>query len=130
MTVQEIEAACNLAEPPTSLRHPMELPELTLVKMFYPYGFPMHVRTNAAEVLEMQERVWGSFAPQHETKAIVSEAYLTEGKAPGLPRAPAYSFVRPPATHIVDGGNYVLSDLERGNSYTVMTRGMIESRLY
>jgi hypothetical protein len=130
MTVQEIEAACNLAEPPTSLRHPMELPELTLVKMFYPYGFPMHVRTNAAEVLEMQERVWGSFAPQHETKAIVSEVYLTEGKAPELPQSPTYRFVRPLATSIVDGGNYVLSDLERGHSYTVMTRGMIESRLY
>ena len=57
MTVQEIEAACNLAEPPKALRHPLELPELTLVKMFYPYGFPMQVRTNATEVLERKRPI-------------------------------------------------------------------------
>jgi hypothetical protein len=130
MTVQEIETACNLAEPPKSLRHPLELPELTLVKTFYPYGFPMQVRTNAAEVLEIEERLWGAFAPQHETKPIVSEVYVTEGEAPEFPQSPTYRFVRPLVTSIVDGGNYVLSDLERGRSYTMMTRGMLESPLY
>jgi hypothetical protein len=130
MTVLEIEAACNLAEPPKSLRHPLEPPELTLVKMFYPYGFPMQVRTNAAEVMEMEERLWGSFAPQHETEPIVSDVYVTEGEAPELPQSPTYRFVRPIVTSIVDGGNYVLSDLERRHSYTIMTRGMIESPFY
>ena len=130
MTVLEIEAACNLAEPPTSLRQPLQLPALTLVKMFYPYGFPMEIRTNAVEVLDMAERLWGGFAPQHATKLIVSEVHVTEGEAPILPHLPTYRFVRPLFTSIVDGGNYVLSDLERGHSYTVMTRGMLESTLY
>ena len=130
MTVLEIEAACNLAEPPTSLRQPLELPALTLVKTFYPYGFPMEIRTNAVEVLDMAERLWGGFAPQHATKLIVSEVHVTEGEAPILPHLPTYRFVRPLFTSIVDGGNYVLSDLERGHSYTVMTRGMLESTLY
>src|ERR1700679_767451 len=125
MTVQEIEAACNLAEPPKALRHPLELPELTLVKMFYPYGFPMQVRTNATEVLEIQERVWGAFSPQHDTKPIVSEVYLTEGEAPEFLQSPACRFVRPIVTSILDGNNYVLSDMERGPSYTMMTRGFL-----
>jgi hypothetical protein len=130
MTVLEIEAACTLAEAPKSLKQPLELPELTLVKTFYPYGFPMQLKTNAAEVLEMGERLWGGFAPQHATKTIVSEVYVTEGEAPELPQSPTYRFVRPLFTSIVDGGNYVLSDLERGHSYTAMTRGMLESPLY
>jgi len=130
MTVLEIEAACNLAEPPTSLRGPLELPPLTLVKMFYPYGFPMEIRTNAVEVLDMAERLWGGFAPQHATKLIVSEIHITDGETLVFPQSPTYRFARPLFTCIVDGCNYVVCDLERGHSYTVMTRGMLESALY
>ena len=53
MTVLEIEAACDLAEAPKFVKQPLELPELALVKTFYPYGFPMQLRTNAVEVLDM-----------------------------------------------------------------------------
>ncbi len=130
MTVLEIEAACNLAEAPKSLKQPLELPEPTLVKTFYPYGFPMQLRTNAVEVLDMGERLWGGFAPQHATKMIVSEVYVTEGEAPVFPESPTYRFLRPIFTSIVDGANYVLSDLERGRSYTTMTRGLLEYPLY
>ena len=130
MTVLEIEALCNLAEPPTSLKEPLEPPALTLVKTFYPYGFPMELRSNAVEVLDIAERLWGGFAPQHATKPILSEVYVTEGETPILPQVPVYRFVRPLFTSIVDGGNYVISDLERARSYTTMTRGLLESPLY
>jgi len=130
MTVLEIETACDLAEAPKSMKQPLEVPELTLVKIFYPYGFPMQLRTNSVEVLDMAERLWGGFAPQHATKMIVSEVYITEGEAPVFPPSPTYRFLRPLFTSIVDGANYVLCDLERGRSYTAMTRGMLESPLY
>ena len=130
MTVLEIEAACDLVETPKPVNEPLDLPELALVKTFYPYGFPMRLRTNAVEVLDMAERLWGGFAPQHATKMIVSEVYVTDGEAPALPASPMYRFLRPLFTSIVDGANYVACDLERGCSYTVMTRGLLESPLY
>jgi hypothetical protein len=129
MTIREIEAACDSAEPPNSLRHPLELPELTLAKTFYPYGFPVEVRTNAPEIIDFNEHLWSNFSKHHSTQPIASDIYVTEGNAPAIITTPTYRFASPLFTSILDGANYVVSDLERRHSYTVMTYGMLEHPL-
>lgn len=130
MTVKEIEIACNAERSLDLLPHPLQLPELSLKETFYPLGFPLHVRTNAVEVLEMNCRLWGEFSKQHNTNPILSDVYVVDGGPTDCPLAPVYRFMPPLMTATADGEHYCTVDLERGRSFTSITRASLLHRLY
>lgn len=70
LTVQEIESACDASQPLDLSRHEVEAPELTHAKMFYPYGFPTEVRTNAPEIFTHYQEMWGIFEKRFDTSTI------------------------------------------------------------
>ena len=130
MTVKEIEAACDAAEPPEILRHPLQPPELSLKKTFYPLGFPLEVRTNSIEVLKMNDRLWGEFSKQHDTLPILSDVYVMEGGAVDCPTAPVCRFLQPLVIAIADSDHYCVVDMQRGRSFTLITEASLSHQLY
>ena len=46
--------------------------------MFYPLGFPVEVRTNSNEVLDLMAELWGNFEKQHDTEPIRSDVHVVE----------------------------------------------------
>lgn len=130
MTVKEIEMACNAAELPEILRHPLQPPELSLQKTFYPLGFPINVRTNAVEILEMNDRLWKEFDKKYDTEPILSDVYVVEGGSSNCPLAPVYRFMPPLMIAAADGEHYCTVDLERSRSFTSITRASLMHPLY
>jgi hypothetical protein len=108
----------------------LQLPELSLKKTFYPLGFPLQIRTNAVEILEMNCRLWKGFSKQHNMEPILSDVYVVDGGSADCPLAPVYRFMPPLMTAVADGEHYCTVDLERGRSFTSITRASLMHRLY
>ncbi len=130
MTIQEIEAACEVSQPLDFSRHEVDAPPLSLKKMFYPFGFPAEVSTNAPEVLEIMEDLWGKFEKQHDTEPILADVLVVEGSSMECPPAPIYRFMKPLLLGVADGDNYCISDLQRTKSQITISRAALQSRLY
>jgi hypothetical protein len=130
MTIQEIETACEALQPLDFSRHEVDAPALSLKKMFYPFGFPAEVSTNAPEVLEIMEDLWGKFEKQHDTEPILADVHVVEGSSMECPPAPIYRFMQPLLLGVADGDNYCISDLRRSKSQITISRAALQSRLY
>jgi len=130
MTIQEIEAACEALQPLDFSTHEVDAPALSLKRMFYPLGFPVEVRTNCTEVLEIMEDLWGKFEEQHDTKPILADVHVVEGGSMECPVAPIYRFMTPLLLGVADGDNYCISDLQRCTTQISVSRAAVQSRLY
>jgi hypothetical protein len=130
MTIQEIESACDASQPLDVFRHELEVPELPLKRMFYPHGFPVDVRTNSAEVLELLEELWGMFEKQHDTEPIRSDVHVVEGSSTECPPTPVYRIMLPLVMAVADGDNYSIVDLERNKAQISISRAALRHKLY
>lgn len=130
MTVRELEAMCEAGAAPTRMPHPLDTPDLPLRATFFPMGFPLEVRTNAPEILEMSSRLWAEFTQQYEAPPAVSEVYVADGGAEECPPAPLYRYQRPLLVSIADPEHYTVIDLERCKTFTSITRASLAHRLY
>jgi hypothetical protein len=130
MTLEEIESACDASQELDFSRHELEASELSLHKMFYPYGFPMELRTNLAEVLELAVEQWGGFERRYDTPPILVDVYVTEGGSAECPPAPQYRMIKPLMMTVADGENYSVVDMERGTTQIVVTRAAMRHKLY
>ncbi len=129
MTIEEIETACATSQA-LDLKHDLELPALSLKEMFYPLGFPLEVRTNSSEVLEMVAELWGSFEKRHNTEPIRSDVHVVEEGAAECPPAPVVRIMLPLVTGVADPNNYGIVNLERNSVHTSISRATLKHRLY
>src|ERR1700692_2135554 len=130
MTVEEIESACDAAQELDFSRHELEAPELSLRAMFYPHGFPMELRTNVAEVLELAAEQWGGFERRYDTPPILVAMYVIEGGGAECTPTPQYRMIKPLMLTVADAENYSIADMERGRTQIVVTRAAMRHRLY
>jgi hypothetical protein len=130
MTIKEIEAICAVDAAPAQVPHPLDTPDLSLRATFFPMGFPLEVRTNAPEILEMSSRLWAEFTQQYEATPAVSEVYVADGGVEECPAAPQYRFQRPLLVSIADPRHYTVIDMERCRTFTSITRASLMHRLY
>jgi hypothetical protein len=130
MTIQEIEAACGKSQQLDFSRHTIEVYDLPLKKTFYPLGFPVDVRTNSSEVLELQQEAWGAFDQRHDTAPIIAEVHVVEDGSTECPPKPTHRIMLPFITAIADGNNYTIVDLERNRTYTSISRATLRYPLY
>jgi hypothetical protein len=129
MPLQEIESACD-AQPPTVSRHELEVFDLPLKRMFYPFGFPVEVRTNSTEVLELVEELWGMFEKQHDTDPIRTDVHMVEGSSTECPPTAVYRIMLPLIVAVADGDNYSIVDLERNKTQISISRATLGHKLY
>ncbi len=108
----------------------IEQPALALQGTFYPFGFPVEVRTNSDDVLEQYQELWGRFARQQNTPPIHCDVQVIEGSAIECPPAPAYRLALPFLICIADQENYCIVDLEHLQARIVISRAALRHPLY
>jgi hypothetical protein len=130
MTIQEIEACCAADETFDFRRHPLEVPELTMQRRFYPLGFPVDLRTNAEEVLDLYGAAWAKFRSRYVATPITVDVHVVEHDAIECPPAPEFRMVLPLMTAIADECNYSIYDLDRAETKVVLSRAALRHPLY
>jgi hypothetical protein len=130
MTIQEIERACDSAQPLDFARPEMPQLELSLKKTFYPYGFPVEVRTSSADVLDVLDDIWGKFEKQHDTAPIHSEVYVVPSDSLECPPLPIYRVTSPLFMSLADKDNYSIIDMERNSALICISEAALRHKLY
>ena len=108
----------------------MEMPDLTIQGIYYPWGFPLSVRTNSYEVLRQCGELWGKFTQQHDTEPILAEVWVIESASSECPPAPSYRLLPGTWVTVADADNYCVLDMERCESRIVITQGTLAHPLY
>ena len=130
MTIEEIERACDSSQVLDFSKHDLEAPPHSLTEMFYPMGFPLEVRTNSSEVLELMAELWGSFEKQHNTEPIQSDVHVVEEGAAECPAAPVFRMMLPLVTAVADANNYSIVNLQQNSVQISISRATLQHRLY
>jgi len=130
LTIQELESACESSEPIVLPRHEIEAPELLLRTTYYPYGFPVEVRTNSECVLEQMREIWGKFEKQHDTEPIRCDIQLVESDSTDCPPAPTSRIMLPLMICVADANNYSIVDLEQCRTKITISRVALRHPLY
>lgn len=130
MTIKEIEAACDAAQPLDFSRHSLEVCDLPLKRTFYPLGFPAEVQTNSAEVLELYEELWGAFEKLHDTPPILARVCVTEGGSAECPPAPVFRISLPQMTGVSDADNLCVVDFEQNSTEIFVSSATLRHRLF
>lgn len=114
-------------------RHPIEPPELTLSRTFFPMGFPLEVRTNASEIFSILAHMWGRFDPlEAPTRSPLRfDIHVVDGYKGGhCPPAPAYRFIKPLLMGVADAHNYSAVHLETLHSQVCIARATLAYPMY
>jgi hypothetical protein len=130
VTVEEIEAACNASQPLDFPRHDVDAPELNHGQMFYPYGFPTEVKTNAPEILTHYAEMWGAFEKRFDTDAIRVDVHVVEGESTGCPPTPKYRLMRPLMLAVADADNYSVADIAESRTRFIVSRATLQHKAY
>ena len=130
MTVRDMELACDSPALTGYPEHVLNLPELTLSKTYYPFGFPLEVWTNSQAILEMNEKVWRHFTKKQDTAPMLSYVYVAPGGPLECPPAQTYQFAKPHLVCIADPQHYVVVDLAHGETVTSITEASLQHPLY
>ncbi len=111
MTTEEIETACDASQTLDFPKHDLEAPVPSLTRMFYPLGFPVEVRTNSNDVLDLMAELWGNFEKQHDTEPIRSDVHVVEEGSTECPPATVFRIMLPLLTAVADANNYSIVNL-------------------
>jgi hypothetical protein len=130
MTIQEIELACAAARMPDSSRHPVEVPEATLCGRFYPYGFPIEVRTNSAEILRQFDESFRVFSRRFNTKPIVIDVHVLEGDTTECPPTPEHQMMLPLLVWVANSTNFAVMDFDRIRTQVAVSTAAVRHPLY
>jgi hypothetical protein len=125
MTIEEIESAwhASSSQARDAAGQQEESTELPLREMFYPYGFPIEVLTDSAEVLEIASEQWGMFQKKHSTEPVRIHMYVSEGGSADCPPPPTYRFKWPLLLTFADEDNFMIADLEHNYTQITVTSG-------
>jgi hypothetical protein len=104
--------------------------ELSLNRTFYPYGFPVEVRTNAADVLDVLEDIWGKFEQRHDTVPVRSEVHVVASDSLDCPPLPVYRLMSSLFMTIADKDNYSIVDMEHNTARICLSDAALRHKLY
>jgi hypothetical protein len=130
MTTQEIERTCNGSQSVALTTPELRRADLGLGKIFYPLGFPVEVKTNASEVLDILDTLWGRFEQTQNTIPILSEVCVVPGDSIECPPLPVYRLTPSLFISIADRDNYSIVDMERNSAEIWLSRAALRHRRY
>lgn len=131
LTIEQIESACDSSTPLDFSRHDLEAPELLLRRTYYPFGFPVEIRTNSEEILEQFAEMWGCFTKQHDAEPLLVDVQLVDGDGSDeCPPAPTYRIMQPLLTCIADVDNYSIFNLKTFHTAMTISRNALRYPLY
>jgi hypothetical protein len=130
MTIEDLEAAHKASQPLDFRRHPLEAPDTTLQEQFYPMGFPVELKTNSIQVLDLCRAAWNGSSQRYDTEPIPIDVHVVESDSVECPPAPSFRMTMPLMSAIADADNYSLIDLARGSTQIVLSTAALRHPLY
>lgn len=104
--------------------------DLSLCARFYPLGYPVELKTNSPEILEMARECWSPFRPRFATPPIQMRFTVLEDDEPECPPAPVCRLQGNLLCNIADAGNFSVNDLNAGSSAIWLTSGAMTHQNY
>lgn len=130
MTIEEIETVCREQEPPRFEKYYNDAPDLTLEEMFFPLGFPLRLRSNSAEALDVCRMKWGYFEQEFDTDPMETHIHVIETQSRECPPAPSYRVVENTLLVTADADNVCIAQFPVGKTRMVVSRGAIAHPSY
>ncbi len=91
--------------------------ELPLELTVYPLGFPLIIRSNAAEVVEAARESWDWFSQQEQSPAMRLHVAVSVEPGFGLPAPPVFRAQRHLLAMVSDAANFAVCDLDRAFAF-------------
>ena len=88
--------------------------ELPLRRTFYPFGFPLELETNSAEVIAAAAEGWGAFEQAFDEAPVRFCLGVTEASGDALPLESVVRSREHMMSIIADPENFVVCDFNRG----------------
>jgi hypothetical protein len=95
--------------------------ELPLRQTFYPYGFPLELETNSAEVIAAAAEGWGAFHQMFDQAPVRFCLGVTEGSGDALPPESVVRSREHMMSIVSDPENFVICDFNRGFAFGWVT---------
>lgn len=130
LTLKQIESAVDALQPLDFSMHREEAFDLPLNEMFYPLGFPMMLRTNSNQVLEMAFEQWRMFEKRHNTEPVRVYMCVTEDGSIECPPPPKIRFIWPLLLTLADPDNYMISEMDQNRTQIVVTKGAMAHKRF
>jgi hypothetical protein len=102
---------------------------LPFKKVFYPHGFPVHVKSNEQAVLQAADRSWGTLQQRFDEVQIEVRYVICNGPRKRAP-APVCRAQCNVLTMVADEHNYACSDLMRGFGSAWLSEGTVDEEEY
>ena len=96
--------------------------ELPLRRVFYPYGFPLELETNSADVIAAAAEGWEAFEQAFEEPPVRFCLGVSEGGAEALPVESVVRSREHMMSIIADPENFVICDFNRGFAFGWVTQ--------
>lgn len=108
----------------------IDAPELPVRAVFYPYGFPAEVRTNAESVPAHFRTLWGDFVQEHHAEPLRCDVQVVQGESTNCPPPPKFRLMLPLMACVADADNYSILDLDNGTAAISVTEAALEYPLW
>ncbi len=110
---------------PLLTRVPLEHEE-----MFYPYGFPVRIRSNSVTTLKAADRSWSTYRRRHNSAPLDIRLVLSESSSPGCLEPPTFRSQGHLLSIVADRENFASLDLSAGFAFGWATEATARNQEY
>jgi hypothetical protein len=98
--------------------------------LYYPYGFPVRLRSNSATTLIAAERSWSTYRCRHDQAPLDIRLVLSESSSPACTEPPIFRSQRHLLSIVSDRENFAFLDLEAGCAFGWATEATAQNQEY
>jgi hypothetical protein len=97
---------------------------------FFPYGFPVRIRSNSALTIEAADRSWKTYRKHYDCPPLDIRLLLSESDGPGCREEPVFRSQGHLLSIVADRENFACLDLEAGFAFGWATRATALNQEY
>ena len=98
--------------------------------LYYPYGFPVRVRSNSATTLKAADRSWSTYRRRHDQAPLDIRLALSESSSPACVEPPIFRSQGHLLSIVSDRENFALLDLDAGFAFGWATETTAQNQEY
>jgi HPr Serine kinase C-terminal domain len=99
-------------------------------EIFYPYGFPVRIRSNSVTTLEAANRSWSTYRRRHDYAPLDIRLVLSESSSPGCVEPPTFRSQGHLLSIVADRENFASLDLNAGFAFGWATEATARNQEY
>jgi hypothetical protein len=103
---------------------------LPFQRVFYPYGFPVQIKSNDPRILNAAEQNWGTFSHRFDGSQIEVRYLVSQAPGKRCPAPPVYRAQSFLMTMVANAHNYACCDLNRGFGTAWLTEATVSATSY